>query len=151
MARPRRGSRFDPAKKRTIPPKIREQVFERANGLCELKWDYRCTGLAEEVDHRIAHAAGGADDISNYQAACRQCNRAKGSAAGNIAQGKTVVRKRAPQPNAAGFIPGQYDYSAEQRKAAQKKAEASERARLRNEEMQRLVAEWNAQDDETGL
>lgn len=138
-----------------IPEKLRQKIFERDNWTCQLQYPDRCIGLTPgsavlQVDH-IKNLASlglprGHNDEDNLAAVCVPCHRKKTSNEGLAAQGKLNPKRAIP--NAAGFIPGQYDYSDAERKAAQKKAEASERARLRNEEMQRLVAEWNAQDDE---
>ncbi|NOQ57203.1 HNH endonuclease [Mycolicibacterium fortuitum] len=133
-----------------IPQKLRKQIFERDGYQCQIGYPDICVGTPSHVDH-VKNLASlglprGHNDPDNLQSACLPCSRRKTAYEGLAAQGRLKTKRVIP--NAAGFIPGEYDYSAEQRKAAQKKAEASERARLRNEEMQRLVAEWNAQDDE---
>lgn len=133
-----------------IPQKLRKQIFERDGYQCQIRYPDICVGTPSHVDHKKNLASlglpRGHNDPDNLQSACLPCSRRKTAYEGLAAQGRLKTKRVIP--NAAGFIPGEYDYSAEQRKAAQKKAEASERARLRNEEMQRLVAEWNAQDDE---
>jgi hypothetical protein len=62
-------------KKRALATKVRRAVFARAGGRCELRLD-GCTGRAEEVDHIVPRAAGGAMfDLSNLRAVCKACHR----------------------------------------------------------------------------
>lgn len=156
MARPRRRTKgWTGGTPSGIPQKLRLQIFERDNYTCRLQFPDRCIAMTPQppevlqVDH-IKNLASlglprGHNDPDGLATVCVPCHRKKTSNEGLAAQGKLKTKR--VMPNAAGFIPGQYDYSDEERKAAQKKAEMLERARLRNEEMERLVAEWNANRD----
>lgn len=61
-------------KRKTIPKKIRQKVYEKYDGHCSYcgcKMDYK----EMQVDHVEAlYWYGGSDDISNYMPACRMCN-----------------------------------------------------------------------------
>lgn len=59
-----------------FPPKVRQYVFERDG--------YQCKSCGKtnlearlEVDHIIAIAMGGTNDLSNLQTLCQRCNRQK--------------------------------------------------------------------------
>ena len=60
-------------------------IFDRTSGHCwfckhPLKWSHygdRSFAMGWEVDHRVAVANGGTDDISNLIPACWTCNNAK--------------------------------------------------------------------------
>lgn len=59
-----------------IPPEVRKYVFERDR--------YQCKGCGKPhaetnltIDHIIALARGGQNDISNLQTLCRTCNQQK--------------------------------------------------------------------------
>lgn len=55
-------------------PKRIGAVLQRDNYLCQI-----CgTAPATEVDHKWPKSAGGKDDASNLQAACKFCNQSKG-------------------------------------------------------------------------
>lgn len=156
MARPgRRTKGWTGGTPSGIPEKLRQKIFERDNWTCQLQYPDRCIGLTPgsavlQVDH-IKNLASlglprGHNDEENLQAVCVPCHRKKTSNEGLAAQGKLKTKRVIP--NAAGFIPGQYDHSDEERKAAEKKAEAMERARKLSEETARLAAEWVQDDDE---
>ncbi|NOQ56873.1 HNH endonuclease [Mycolicibacterium fortuitum] len=81
-------------KGRTIPPKIRQAVFERDNWQCLVQWDDHCEGIATQIDHIIGFADGGTNDMSNLRASCRSCNMRRASVQGRLAQGLTVKHKR---------------------------------------------------------
>ncbi|HAZ43270.1 MAG TPA: HNH endonuclease [Cyanobacteria bacterium UBA11369] len=59
-----------------IPPEVRKYVFNRDNYQCK-----SCGKTQQEteltVDHIIALARGGSNDISNLQTLCRSCNQQK--------------------------------------------------------------------------
>lgn len=59
-----------------IPPEVRKYVFERDRFQCR-----SCgkTKLETElnIDHIVALARGGSNDISNLQTLCRDCNQQK--------------------------------------------------------------------------
>ena len=59
-----------------IPPEVRKYVFERDRFQCR-----SCgkTKLDTElnIDHIVALARGGSNDISNLQTLCRDCNQQK--------------------------------------------------------------------------
>ncbi|MDB9313456.1 HNH endonuclease [Spirulina sp. CS-785/01] len=59
-----------------IPPEVRQFVLQRDN--------FRCCGCGKskqdtilQVDHIIPLAKGGANDLSNLQTLCRDCNLQK--------------------------------------------------------------------------
>ncbi len=62
---------------------LRLSVMARDNWRCQLRrlggWGPRCGEPATHVDHRVPKAWGGADDLSNLQAACERCNLRKGA------------------------------------------------------------------------
>lgn len=62
--------------RRTIPKRIRQQVYEKYGGCCAY-----CGKLLEykdmQVDHLIPLRSGGADEMENYMPACRRCNHYK--------------------------------------------------------------------------
>ena len=62
--------------RKPIPRKVREEVYAKYDGHCaycgcELKYEDM------QVDHMIPLWIGGADEMSNYMPACRQCNHYK--------------------------------------------------------------------------
>lgn len=63
---------------KAVPGSLRYEVLKRAKGKCELCGvDRKIKSL--DVDHIIPKSKGGANDISNLQALCFTCNRAKGN------------------------------------------------------------------------
>lgn len=63
-----------------IPEQLREQIFVRAQGLCEycrLHADF--VVKHHEVDHIYAEKHGGPSSIDNLCLSCLTCNRYKGS------------------------------------------------------------------------
>ena len=61
-----------------IPKAVRKQVYEKYNGHCAYcgrPIDYKDM----QVDHIKAKYAGGADELDNYNPACRMCNFYKGT------------------------------------------------------------------------
>ena len=63
----------DPAQRR-IHPILRGAVLDRDGWTCSY-----CGGEATEVDHVAPRARGGATTPANLVAACRLCNKAKGT------------------------------------------------------------------------
>jgi 5-methylcytosine-specific restriction endonuclease McrA len=68
-----------PERERQVPPKIRAEVFRRANDRCEecgrpLDFD-SSTGDPDAIP-TIQHLQGNANDLSNLKAFCRRCNMA---------------------------------------------------------------------------
>ncbi len=63
-------------KRDPIPPAFRHEVFKAANYKCQ-----ECGITKEqrplEVDHIVPVTQGGSDELSNFQALCVVCNRAK--------------------------------------------------------------------------
>jgi 5-methylcytosine-specific restriction enzyme A len=58
-----------------ISPAARSYVFDRDDHTCQI------CGATEDltIDHIIPLAAGGTNDISNFQTLCQSCNSRKGS------------------------------------------------------------------------
>jgi 5-methylcytosine-specific restriction protein A len=56
---------------------LRKQVMTRDKGLCQVCWADHRIGLATEVDHIVAKAKGGSDDLANLQSICHACHVAK--------------------------------------------------------------------------
>ena len=58
---------------KAIPKAVRKQVYEKYDGHCAY-----CGRPIEykemQVDHIKAHYLGGADELANYNPACRMCN-----------------------------------------------------------------------------
>lgn len=73
----------------------RARAREYAGGRCEYtSWGRRCARPAEETDHYIAHARGGATSVTNAVAACRRHNQAKGAAVLPWWHAKALERRR---------------------------------------------------------
>jgi len=60
--------------------KIREQALERDRGLCQHCLAEGRSVPATQVDHVIAKAKGGTDDLGNLQSLCRDHHEAKTAA-----------------------------------------------------------------------
>lgn len=78
----------------------RTALYLVADGICE-----RCGGDLDpdfHSDHRLAWANGGATDVTNGDALCPTCNRAKGASSTSIQED---IPAAAPAP-AAGAAPG---------------------------------------------
>jgi len=58
--------------------RLRTQVLLRDGYSCKLRLS-ACTQWASHVDHIIPVSSGGTDELSNLQAACRNCNLLKGA------------------------------------------------------------------------
>lgn len=63
-----------------ISPAIRQQVRQRAGGLCEYchaneQWQF----IRFTIDHVQPSSAGGGDDFENLALACRNCNERRGN------------------------------------------------------------------------
>lgn len=72
----------------------RDAVLERASWFCEIRGE-RCTGTATQADHiRNVREGGARFDVSNGQAACAPCHKAKTQ---DEAQ-RGRARARAPRP-----------------------------------------------------
>jgi 5-methylcytosine-specific restriction protein A len=58
---------------------LRKVVLDRDSGLCQPCWDGtpRRVTLASQVDHIVAKANGGTDDLSNLRAICGPCHALK--------------------------------------------------------------------------
>lgn len=64
------------AKRKTIPDRIRFEVFKRDGFAC-VYCGAKPPGVALTLDHVEAHSAGGLDSIDNLVTACRTCNSGK--------------------------------------------------------------------------
>ena len=60
-----------------IPTEVRKFVFERNNYQCQSCNKIDLTAKNLQVDHIIALAQGGTNDMSNLQTLCAKCNREK--------------------------------------------------------------------------
>lgn len=57
--------------------KLRAQVIERDDGLCQPCEHKQLITLGSAVDHITPKAEGGTDDLTNLQCICRACHLAK--------------------------------------------------------------------------
>lgn len=74
--------------------RLRRTILERDRYQCQIRYEGICIGHANQVDHVINTAAGGAPlDPANCTAACAPCNARKASL-----EGATARRNRRPQP-----------------------------------------------------
>lgn len=65
-------------RRRSMSPKLRLAVFERDGFRCRLCGrNTKIHGVALEVDHIVAFARGGTNDIENLQTLCEECNSGK--------------------------------------------------------------------------
>jgi len=62
--------------RRSFPSAVRKQIMDRDKWRCQIKGP-ACLGKATQADHRLAHAEGGTDDLSNGQAVCKPCHDVK--------------------------------------------------------------------------
>jgi 5-methylcytosine-specific restriction endonuclease McrA len=59
----------------TVTPKIRQEVRERANYLCEYCHSSEEASAARfDIDHIIPRSLDGSDELSNLALACQRCN-----------------------------------------------------------------------------
>ncbi|RIT70423.1 HNH endonuclease [Mycobacteroides abscessus] len=63
----------------------RIKCLQRDERKCQIRGP-RCTVIATEVDHVIAVAFGGTDELENLQAACHNCHATKSGREGRSAQ-----------------------------------------------------------------
>lgn len=68
-------------KRKTIPAKIRQEVFKRDNYKCKTCGKSPATDseLSLEVDHILPYSKGGTNDIENLHTLCNRCNKGKGN------------------------------------------------------------------------
>jgi 5-methylcytosine-specific restriction protein A len=80
--------------RRSFPTAVRQQIMDRDGWLCQINGP---TGSvqATQADHRVPHAEGGSDDITNGQAVCSNCHDAKTQQERQRGQAKRS-RKRNP-------------------------------------------------------
>jgi hypothetical protein len=64
-------------KGRALPPKLRWSIFERDGFRCTYCGRSAGNGVELRVDHVVAWAEGGTDDLSNLTTACDDCNSGK--------------------------------------------------------------------------
>lgn len=69
--------------------RVRKEVLERDNYLCQACWRKDRPTPGTEVHHRIPKAVGGTDDPSNCETLCRACHLEADAAA----QGRTPVKR----------------------------------------------------------
>lgn len=57
---------------------MKHDLVDNRGGLCEIRWDDQCTGLAVDADEIKARSAGGSPvDPANVQLGCRHCHDMK--------------------------------------------------------------------------
>lgn len=86
------------AKRITITPKRRAEVFRDAGGICHLCSRKIAPGEPWDVEHPRALGLGGADDASNWLPAHKDCH------AGKTAQDIRIMRKADRQMKAAAGV-----------------------------------------------
>lgn len=57
-----------------IPPKVRKQVWERCQRICEAQLE-GCLRQAREINHIKSRARGGSNNLENLMGTCRYCHR----------------------------------------------------------------------------
>jgi 5-methylcytosine-specific restriction endonuclease McrA len=67
-----------PPTSKYIPAKVRKAVYERDQYACFYCGKKRSEGAVLNLDHFIARALGGTNEIDNLFTACRECNNRKG-------------------------------------------------------------------------
>lgn len=101
---------FDPTPRRKpITRKQRVAVFMAASGCCYI-CGQKLRGEAWDVEHPLALALGGSDDIADLRPVCRPCHKAKSATdKGAIEKGKRVrdrhigaKRSKTPMPFGRG-------------------------------------------------
>lgn len=67
------------------------------NPWCQIRWDDKCEGRADQVDEILARSAGGSVlDEANCQTCCGSCHRAKhANPAEAVRRGLTIQRRSA--------------------------------------------------------
>ncbi len=60
-----------------IPSEARTYVFNRNNHQCQSCYTIDLTAKNLQIDHIVALAQGGTNDLSNLQTLCAKCNREK--------------------------------------------------------------------------
>lgn len=74
-----------PRTRRNISLRDRILTFERDNYTCQIcKRNNTMEGVLLHVDHKIAVANGGKDELSNYWTLCQDCNLGKGALVLNL-------------------------------------------------------------------
>jgi 5-methylcytosine-specific restriction enzyme A len=87
----RRGSRHERGYG-TAWDKLRKVALSRDAGLCVPCRDAGLVTLATAVDHVLPKALGGTDELSNLQAICHACHKAKSAREGRQVQ-RQVARE----------------------------------------------------------
>mgnify|MGYP001449118672 CR=1 FL=1 len=77
-----------------IPKILRQQVFERANGLCEYCQASKIIIMTLQIDHIIPVQLGGETKLDNLCASCDRCNKYK----------KTDIQAIDPQTNTMQYL-----------------------------------------------
>lgn len=80
-----------PAARKALSKSTRFEVFKRDGFVCQYCGAHP-PSVVLEVDHLIAVAAGGGNDIDNLITACNPCNRGKGARALNVAPMKVAEK-----------------------------------------------------------
>jgi HNH endonuclease len=81
----------------SIPPRLREQVRQRANKRCEYcSKPEDANFFGHQVDHIIPERHGGSSILANFAWACFRCNNSKGT---DIASYDPITRELTPLYN----------------------------------------------------
>jgi hypothetical protein len=68
----------NPVKRRSIPIKLRDEIFRRDNYICQY-CGREINEIELEVDHILPISKGGTNSPSNLQTLCVKCNQQKGN------------------------------------------------------------------------
>ena len=87
-------------RRRSLPRRVVRELLEQP---CAIQGP-GCLGEASEIDHRVALAQGGEDEVSNLQPVCVVCHRRKSRAEALWGLQKRRERGRYPTPRHPGLV-----------------------------------------------